>query len=58
VTEKWVVVAMMYDTNDGVDEVHGIFDNKYEAEQWARNEYYSKSYEVVRIRRAVVEEWA
>jgi hypothetical protein len=57
VAEKWVVVEMSYD-NEYVDEVHGIFDSKNAAEVWASLEFYSKPYEVRRIRRAVVEEWA
>lgn len=55
--EKWVVVELSYD-HEYVDEVHGIFEQQHFAEQWAREEFYSKPYEVKRIRRAVRDEWA
>lgn len=54
-TEKWVVVQM-YSDYSGVEEVHGIFNSKSEAEWWAATQYFA--YEVKRIRKAVVDEWA
>jgi len=55
VSEKWVVVEL-YSDYSGVIDVHGIFDSKYDAQDWANNQYFT--YEVKRIKKAVVDEWA
>ena len=55
--EKWVVVELSYDREE-VEEVHGIFEQEHFAQQWARNEFYSKPYAVKRVRKAPTDTWA